>query len=112
MKLKQLKDDWKKATLNYHQSLASEIAGWYYSRYCMGEAIEKDAVLDELKQSCPEIVGLWVEPFMVSIRVENAGLLKIKYRSTGTRIGYTYTTEPLGGGKNHAVTKTFTRHCI
>ena len=78
MKLKQLKEDWRKAALNYHQNLASEIAGWYYSRYCIGEAIDKDAVLAELKQSHPEIVGLGLEPFIVSIRVENTGLLKIK----------------------------------
>ena len=78
----------------------------------MSEAIDKDAVLNELKQSCPKIIGLGLEPFIVSIRVENTGLLKIKYRSTGTRIGYTYTTEPSEGGENHAVTKTFTRHCI
>ncbi len=110
MKLKQLKDDWRKAALAYHQSLASEIAGWYYSRYCIGEAIDKDAVLAELKQSYPEIVGLGLEPFIVSIRVENTGLLKIKYRSTGTRIGYTYTIEPLRGGEKDAVTKTFIRH--
>ena len=109
MKLKHLKDDWKKSALAYHQSLASEIAGWYYSRCCMGEAIEKDAVLTELKQSCPEIVGLWVEPFMVSIRVENAGLLRIKYRSTGTRIGYTYTIEPSEGGEDNTTAKTFIR---
>lgn len=112
MKLKQLKNGWRKAALNYHQSLASEIAGWYYSRYCMGEAIEKDVVLAELKQSCPEVIGLGLEPFIVSIRVENTGLLKIKYRSTGTRIGYTYTTEPSEGGEKDAVTKTFIRHCI
>lgn len=110
MKLKQLKEDWRKAALNYHQNLASEIAGWYYSRYCIGEAIDKDAVLAELKQSYPEVVGLGLEPFIVSIRVENTGLLKIKYRSTGTRIGYTYTIEPSGGEKD-AVTKTFIRHC-
>ena len=90
MKLKQLKGIWKDTAESYQQSFASDVAGWHYSRYRMGENVEEKAITNELQEFYPEICGLELNPFTVIIHVKDAGVLKSKYRSTGTQIGYTY----------------------
>lgn len=90
MKLKQLQGVWKEAAETYQQSFAADVAGWYYSRCHIGETIDREAVLKELQEYYPEISGLELNPFTIIISVKDAGFLRIKYRSTGMRIGYTY----------------------
>lgn len=81
------------------------MVGWYYSRYCAGEAIDQETIFKEIRQVYPKVENLELDPFIVTVRMDTTGLLKIKYRSTGIRIGYTYKTEQLRGGENHAITE-------
>lgn len=95
MKLKRLQGIWKNAAIAYHQSTASEIVGWYYSRYCMSDTLDKKSILGEVQQIYPKVINFSLDPFVVMIYVAADKTLKIKYRSTGTRIGYTYYMEEL-----------------
>ena len=49
MKLKQLKGIWKDTAESYQQSFASDVAGWHYSQYRMGENVEENA---QIKSYC------------------------------------------------------------
>lgn len=93
MKLTHLTGIWKETADAYMQDIASEIIGYSYSQYCMGYSIDRNTILEETKQLFPPIQDLQLEPFTVILQVGDAGRLRIKYRSQGMTIGYTFTIE-------------------
>ena len=94
MKRSKLKGIWKKAITEFEESCASDILGFWYSRYCMDEDVDCDRVLAEARQECPLVSDLELNPYMVTLQTEE-GKLHTKYRSGGTIIGHTYFMEPI-----------------
>lgn len=90
MKRKKLNGVWADAVQEFEQSFAFDIIGYYYSRKCMGEEIDREAVLKEAAAECPAVVDLELEPYAITLRT-GQGNLKILYRSKGVQIGHTYT---------------------
>lgn len=94
MKRKDLKGKWEEAVKQYENSWAPDILGWWFSRYCLGEILDLDLVLEDVREECPLIAAIELEPYFEVILKIESGKVRIRFRSRKTkRIGYTYWLE-------------------
>ena len=52
MKRKDLKGTWQEAVERFENCWAPDILGWWYSRHCLGEKLDMDALLAEFRNWC------------------------------------------------------------
>ena len=89
MKRKKLTGFLEKAAKECEESFAADMLGYWYSRHCLGESVDRKLILEEAKEECGLVRDVELEPFTVVLETEG-GDLRIRYRSTGAAIGYTY----------------------
>lgn len=93
MKREDLKGTWKKAAERFEDGWAPDILGWWYSRHCLGEELDLPMILQEVKEECPLISAIELEPHFEAILDTENGKMRIRYRSQGTVIGHSYFLE-------------------
>lgn len=94
MKREMLKGIWEDAAEKFENSFAPDILGYWYSRYCGGEMIDLEEVLEDVQQECPSILRIQLNPYAAILKTEE-GNLRIRYWKKGRLIGHSYFPEKI-----------------